>query len=115
MRLFSMQSFAEQHPGIAFVHSNPGPVRTDLVKRAHWSMRLLNPLLMGLFYPISHSPKESGEFTLYSLLQSTDGVCRRDRTGEDIGRSPLYEDEAARRRVWEHTKEEIERAMNAPA
>ena len=106
-----LQSFAEQEPGISFIHANPGGVRTSLLERAHWTMRLLNPLLITLLYPVTVSPEQCGEYMLYSLLQSGEGVQRRSSRGDDIGRSPLYDDEERRRRLWEHTEEEVRNAL----
>ena len=85
--------------------------RTEILRKSHWSMRILNPLLLGLFYPFLTSPEQCGEYMLYSLLQSGEGVNRRGTRGDDLGKSPLYDDEEKRKRLWEHTKEEVERAI----
>ena len=111
-----LQSFAEQHPDIAFIHTDPGVVRdTQLLVRLHWSMRVFGPLVMGLFRPWSVSPEECAEYTLYALFQSEKGECRRGSRGDDIGKSRLHDADDIRRRVWDRTKEEIERALQMPA
>ena len=74
-------------------------------------MHILAPLVLGLTYPISTSPEECAEYMLYALLQSGEGVQRRGCRGNDLGRSPLYDDEEKRKRLWEHTKEEVDRAL----
>ncbi|RPD57585.1 NAD(P)-binding protein [Lentinus tigrinus ALCF2SS1-7] len=108
----AMQSFSEQNPDIAFIHTDPGVVRdTQLLARVNWAMRLVGPLIMGLFRPWSVSADECAEYTLYALFQSEKGACRRSSSGDDIGKSPLYEADDIRRRVWDHTKEETERAL----
>ncbi|TBU33687.1 NAD(P)-binding protein [Dichomitus squalens] len=106
-----MQSYAEQNPGLSFVHTYPGIVRSELLTRSHWSMRVLNPLLQALFYPVSYSPEDCGEYMLYALLQAPAGVARYNAQGDDIGRSPLYDAVDVRTRLWEHTKEEVEGAL----
>ena len=74
-------------------------------------MRIASPLLMGFLYPITTSPEDCGEYTLYALFQSKDGVARRGSRGEDLGKSPLYEDKDKRERLWEHTKDEVGQAI----
>ncbi|TFK91342.1 NAD(P)-binding protein [Polyporus arcularius HHB13444] len=106
----AMQSFAEQHPDIAFIHSNPGVVRTQLLSRASWTIRIFNPLLEVLAYPWLVSAEECAEYMLYGLFQSERGACRRGSKGDDIGTSPLQEANI-RMLVWDHTKEETERAL----
>ena len=57
------------------------------------------------------SPQESGEYMLYGLLQSDKGAWRRNQRGDDIGKYRYFGSEEQRERVWEHSKEEIERAL----
>ncbi|KAH9942405.1 NAD(P)-binding protein, partial [Epithele typhae] len=104
-------SFAERHPGLTFVQGNPGGVRTNILKRMHWSTRILNPLLNVLLYPLTSSAEECGQSMLYGMLQSGPGAQRRGTRGDDMGPTPLHADEEAKRRLWEHTEEEVERAL----
>ncbi|TBU30282.1 NAD(P)-binding protein [Dichomitus squalens] len=106
-----MQSYAEQNPDLSFIHTFPGAVRSELLARSHWAMRVLNPVLLGLFYPLTVSPEDCAEYTLYALLQARPGVSRYNNKGDDIGRSPLSDATDARKRLWEHTKEEVEGAL----
>ncbi|KAI0675357.1 NAD(P)-binding protein, partial [Trametes maxima] len=97
-----MESFAERNPGIAFIHINPGGVRTPLVKLPGF----LGPIVNTLTWPIMKSPEDCAEHTLYSLFQSNEGAFRRDKQGDDIGKSRYFGSEKARKAVWEHTRAE---------
>ena len=110
-----MQSYAEQNPGISFIHIHPGVVRTPILQASQPVLRLLNPLVYALAYPFSNSPEDCAEFMLYGLLQSGAGVSRRNNKGEDIGKSRFHGSEEEKKAVWDHTKEEIERALQMPA
>lgn len=90
-------------------------MRTPLLQTSHPLLRILNPLTYALFYPISNSPEDCAEFMLYGLLQSGAGVSRRNNKGEDIGKSRFHGSEEEKKAVWDHTKEEIERALAVPA
>ncbi|KAJ2968568.1 hypothetical protein NUW54_g13177 [Trametes sanguinea] len=107
-----MESLAEQNPGLSFVHIFPGIVRTPLLKLTHPVLRCLNPLLSALLYPVSYSPEDSAEYMLYALLHSGEGFTRRNSQGDDIGKTRYYGSEEERKRVWEHTAEEIKRALS---
>ncbi|KAI0769759.1 hypothetical protein BD413DRAFT_556645 [Trametes elegans] len=107
----AMEAFAEQNPGISFVHIHPGVVRTQLLQISHPYLRVLNPLFYALLYPITSAPEDCAEHMLYGLLQSEPGLSRRDPKGDDIGRTRFYGGEEEKKRVWEHTKAEIERAL----
>ncbi|EIW63303.1 NAD-P-binding protein, partial [Trametes versicolor FP-101664 SS1] len=111
----AMEAYAEQNPGISFVHIHPGVVRTPLLQTSHPILRVLNPLTNALFYPISNSPEDCAEHILYGLLESGPGLSRRNSKGDDIGRTGFHGDNDAKTRVWEHTKAEMERALAIPA
>ncbi|KAL1942117.1 hypothetical protein VTO73DRAFT_6647 [Trametes versicolor] len=111
----AMESYAEQNPGISFVHIHPGVVRTPILQTRHPLLRVLNPLTYALLYPISNAPKDCAEHILYGLFKSGPGLSRRNSKGDDIGRKGFHGDEDAKTRVWEHTKAEMERAVAVPA
>ena len=50
---------------------------------------------------------------LYALFQTDKGFSRRNTRGDDIGDTNHYGSDEERERVWEHTKEEIDRALAA--
>ncbi|KAI0358500.1 NAD(P)-binding protein [Trametes cingulata] len=104
-----METFAQQHPDIAFIHTNPGGVRTPILERSH---PVLASVLTPLLYPLTNSPENCAEFTLYALQQTEKGFSRRNPKGDDIGKSNYYGPEEARIAVWEHTKAEVDRALN---
>ena len=89
------------------MHIHPGMVNTPLVK-PHWTIRPLFTLL-GHF---ATTPEDCAEYMLYGLFQSDKGACRRSTRGDDIGKYRYYGSEEARKRVWEHSKEEVENALN---
>ncbi len=90
------------------MHIYPGAVNTPLVKLNHWALRPLN-LLTSVF---ATSPQDSAEWMLHGLFQTDQGFSRRDTHGDDIGKTSHYGSEKEREAVWEHTKEEIECALN---
>ncbi|KAI0366139.1 NAD(P)-binding protein [Pilatotrama ljubarskyi] len=109
-----MESYAEQNPGISFIHIHPGFVRTPLLSTSHPILRFLNPLTYALAYPFSTAPEDCAEHMLYGLLQSGPGLSRRNPKGDDIGKKGWHGSEEEKKAVWEHTKEEIERALATP-
>ncbi|CAL1706630.1 unnamed protein product [Somion occarium] len=106
-----IKSLAKRYPGIAFVHTTPGVVRTSIFQQSHWALRPINPVLTVLFYPFSRSASECGENMLWSLLQSEAGANRRNEKGDDIGDSRYYGSEEIEAKLWEHTEEEMKRAL----
>jgi len=109
-----VQSFAEKYPGISFTHTFPGTVRSDMLRAIGWGARIVKPILMTLLYPISISPEECGEYTLWAMLQGNEGgAFRRDSKGDDIGMSKYYGSDEAKEKLWAHTEEEINRALTS--
>ncbi|OJT07407.1 Dehydrogenase/reductase SDR family member on chromosome X [Trametes pubescens] len=106
-----MESFAEQHPDIAFVHANPGGVRTSLLEHAYPSLKRLSGAFDLLLYPFTNSAADCAEYMLYALLQSGNGASRRGSKGEDIGKWRYFGSDEARKAVWEHSKAEMDRAL----
>ncbi|KAG8740086.1 hypothetical protein FRC10_004764 [Ceratobasidium sp. 414] len=45
MNDYMCESFAAQHPDIAFIHADPGVVLTPMATNFHWSMKLLHPII----------------------------------------------------------------------
>jgi len=105
-----VESFAEQDPDIAFTHSYPGIVRTELFS----FFGPFRHLASALIYPFSVDVETCGENMLYALLQGESGAYRRDDKGDDLGKTKnYYGSEEARKRLWEHTVEEINRAVQS--
>ncbi|KZT69126.1 NAD(P)-binding protein [Daedalea quercina L-15889] len=96
-----IESFAELEPRASFIHAFPGLVRTPL-------MGSVGKLLL---YPVSVSPDVCAEYLLYALLQSPAGSSRRNNKGDDMGKKRYYGTDEARTCLWEHTLEEVERAL----
>lgn len=112
-----MQSLAEREPGIAFTHIYPGIVRTPLFHFGGNSllMKPIHAVLGTLLVPFSVTPAVCAEHMLWALLDGQKGAYRRDCLGDDIGQKGYYGNEEARARVWEHTEQEINRALETKA
>ncbi|PCH35022.1 NAD(P)-binding protein [Wolfiporia cocos MD-104 SS10] len=96
-----IERFAEREPGLSFAHAFPGIVRTPLLGRL--------PSL--LLYPITVSPEDCAEYLLYALLTGGPGAHRVDNKAGDMGKRRYFGSDEARERLWEHTVEEIRRAL----
>ncbi|OSX61253.1 hypothetical protein POSPLADRAFT_1058172 [Postia placenta MAD-698-R-SB12] len=100
-----IEAFAEREPGIAFTHAFPGIVRTPMMGR----------LFQTLLYPIATAPDVCAEHLLYALLAADPGASRWDNKGNNMGKTRYYGSDEARQRLWEHTEQEIDRAMKVEA
>lgn len=101
-----LQSFAAQHPDMAFTHIFPGIVRTPLIQAKHWALRPFNPLIYALAYPFTVSADECAEYMLHALLEGEKGSHRRGAKGELLEEGPGYfSTEEARQKLWDHTVE----------
>ncbi|KAL1743144.1 hypothetical protein HDZ31DRAFT_41614 [Schizophyllum fasciatum] len=102
----AMEEFASRHPGISFLHSFPGGVRSSIVKN---SDSLLIKAAIYAIYPLTWlvtvSEEECGDYMTYALLHAKPGFARIDNHGDDIGRRKYYGDEVQRKKLWEHTVE----------
>ncbi|KAG8734624.1 hypothetical protein FRC10_011603 [Ceratobasidium sp. 414] len=100
MNDYMCESFAAQHPDMAFVHAYPGFVRTPMVTDFHWSMKLFLPIMR----PFSVSPADCAQWMLYTLLdpQFSKGAFFRNNHADDVGRNK-YSTPELRKLVWEHT------------
>ncbi|RPD57604.1 NAD-P-binding protein [Lentinus tigrinus ALCF2SS1-7] len=101
------EHYTKEIPDIAFIHAWPGMVATPLVLATHWALRPLNYLIKA----IARAPEDCAEYVLYGLFQTEKGFSRRNENGDDIGNSKHYGSDEDRERVWEHSKEEIDRAL----
>jgi len=100
-----IESFAEREPRASFIHIYPGIVRTPL----------LGTWLKLLCYPVSVEPEECAEYMLHALLYASAGAKRMDSKGDDMGMKSYYGTDEARKRLWEHTVEEVQRAAGIKA
>ncbi|KAJ7235261.1 NAD-P-binding protein [Mycena rebaudengoi] len=81
-----LQELAIRHPGLSFVHSCPGIVRTSLMSSSPSRiLRLAYIPMLPLIYPFSLSVRAAGEYQLFGLLGAPAGLARRGAQGEDIG------------------------------
>ena len=73
--------------------------------------RPVNALLSTLAIPFSVSPEVCAEYMIWALLNGEKGAFRRNDKGDDIGTKNYYGSDEARAKVWEHTEQEIKRAL----
>ncbi|KAJ7649030.1 hypothetical protein DFH06DRAFT_996592 [Mycena polygramma] len=101
-----VNDFAARYPGLTFIHSYPGGVRTNLFKSSDSGMLKAANVLMPLFTPFTYSVEASGEHQLYALLKSGPGAARTGANGADIGLTKAYYGSPeALTRLWKHTEE----------
>ncbi|KXN89254.1 Dehydrogenase/reductase SDR family member on chromosome X [Leucoagaricus sp. SymC.cos] len=98
-----MAEFAERNPEVSFIHVFPGYVRTAALTIDHWLATLLTPLLKLISYFFAVTPDVCAEHMLYALLDSTNGLSRRNEKGDDIGDKKFLHDESAQKKLWDHT------------
>ncbi|KAI0796251.1 NAD(P)-binding protein [Irpex lacteus] len=99
-----IESFAEKHPKMSFVHVFPGLVRTQLLDgNDDWKLRLLSPLTHLLAWVVGVSPEACAEYMWHGLYASKAGWSRRDSHGEEINGKPRPSE--VRSKVWDHSLE----------
>ncbi|KAI0776078.1 hypothetical protein BD413DRAFT_602576 [Trametes elegans] len=80
-----LQGFAKRHPKVAFTHSYPGPVWTPLFMRSKsWIVRILGYLVAPLFWLISVTEDESGEYMMYGIYRSPSGFSSVGQRGDVV-------------------------------
>ncbi|KAJ6537781.1 hypothetical protein B0H19DRAFT_867238, partial [Mycena capillaripes] len=101
-----INDLATRHPGLSFVHSFPGGVRTNLFKSSETGLlRAANNFLWPLLAPFTYSVEESGEHQLYALLNAGPGAARTNDKGDSIGLSKgYYGSSEAMARLWKHSE-----------
>ncbi|KAJ7125993.1 hypothetical protein C8R44DRAFT_913168, partial [Mycena epipterygia] len=100
-----VNDLAARHPGLSFIHSYPGAVRSGLFRASDSRWIRASNVLMPLLTPISYSVEASGEHQLYALLKAGPGAGRTNDKGDDIGLTRAYYGSAeAMRRLWKHTE-----------
>ncbi|CCM05842.1 uncharacterized protein FIBRA_08078 [Fibroporia radiculosa] len=93
-----IESFAEQHPDLSFVHASPGIVRTPLA----------GSIVQVLAYPFAVSAEECGEYMLHAIFNAESGAHLRNGKGDVIKQKGYCGPEDARKQLWEHTVKEVE-------
>ncbi|KAG5638300.1 hypothetical protein H0H81_000825 [Sphagnurus paluster] len=102
-----LQEFAEKNPGLTFVHSYPGWVKTGLGSSS-FAISAFKTLLSPFFI----NYQDSGEYMLHGLLSKKEGFFRVSSQGEDIGMKKYFGSEEARKRLWEHTAQATKVSSN---
>ncbi|KIK52141.1 hypothetical protein GYMLUDRAFT_77944 [Collybiopsis luxurians FD-317 M1] len=102
-----VESFASCYPSVAFIHANPGPVRTNgAYTSTSFLIRLAGPIVK------SKLQDDEGEYFLHGLFStiSRPGSWRIDANGDNMGMAKYFGNDESRRRLWEHTVE-VTRSM----
>ncbi|TFK81996.1 NAD(P)-binding protein [Polyporus arcularius HHB13444] len=97
----------QENPDLAFIHICPGGVATPILSSNRWVLRQIIALLNAF----AIAPEECAEYMLYALFQTKQGFSRRSQRGDDIGKLRYFGSDEKREPVWEHSKEEIDRAL----
>ncbi|KAJ6537783.1 NAD(P)-binding protein [Mycena capillaripes] len=101
-----INDFAARYPGLTFVHSYPGFVRSGGFKTSDSRLVRASSILLPLFTPFSNSFEAAGEYQLYALLTAGPGAVRTDPKGDDMGLEKAYHGSPeAMARLWKHTEE----------
>ncbi|KAJ7465995.1 NAD(P)-binding protein [Mycena latifolia] len=101
-----INDFTARYPGLSFVHSHPGGVRSGLLKASDSRLVKAASILMPLLTPFSYSVEASGEHQLYGLLKAGPGAVRTSAKGDDIGLTKAYYGSPeAMARLWKHTED----------
>jgi NAD(P)-dependent dehydrogenase (short-subunit alcohol dehydrogenase family) len=128
MNSLAMKELSLQNPRIAFIHSNPGPVDTEvhskLISTMTGYLRPLAWILGWVVFPIVHyfswTPEEAGQTGFYELTDeryNAEGgrnFFRAWDNAEEV--KPLsslskYESDGTQKKVWKHTLETFERVL----
>ncbi|KAF8645242.1 hypothetical protein AX16_008069 [Volvariella volvacea WC 439] len=101
-----IEDLSVRYPGLSFVYSYPGPVRTNLVTGSPSTLlRITGPLLVALTYPLTVSPADCAEYQWSGLYKAGAGPTRVGSKGEDLGRRKFTPEEMSK--VWEHTEQAV--------
>jgi hypothetical protein len=103
-----IQSFAQRHPALSFVHAYPGFVTTGLTTSSNsTAIRWAGVLTLGIAGRLfGTSAADCGEYLTYGLFNARAGWSRIDDKGEDIGRKALYTTEEINQALWDHSMKE---------
>ncbi|KAJ6596741.1 hypothetical protein B0H10DRAFT_2167703 [Mycena sp. CBHHK59/15] len=101
-----LMELAARNPGLSFVHSFPGGVRSGLMSNSpSIALRAAYVAFLPILFPWTMSVRTAGEYQLFGLLSAGPGMARRGSAGEDIGMKAWFGTEEARRRLWAHSVE----------
>ncbi|KAJ6632537.1 hypothetical protein B0H10DRAFT_1772007 [Mycena sp. CBHHK59/15] len=103
----ALEEFAQRDPEIAFTHVFPGFVKTPLFSSNHWGVRLVSPLVKPMVAMFAISPDVCAEYMLFALLTGEKGFMRRDDKGDDVGMKNYEGSADKRKKLWDHTIEEV--------
>ncbi|KAH9476303.1 Oxidoreductase [Psilocybe cubensis] len=109
-----IESFSERAPGLTFIHSSPGFVRTAIGASSpstalRWSMKVLGPLTR----PFSVSADECSQYMWHAIYSTANkpGPWRIGPSGEDLEKKNYVGSDKQRKLVWDHTEEVINSAL----
>ncbi|RDW28954.1 hypothetical protein B0I72DRAFT_135626 [Yarrowia lipolytica] len=112
----AVMRFAREHPDLSFIHAHPGLVATGIMRELPWYVRYPSAILMKT--PWAVSPADSGEKFFYmsaSCPKFAHGAFLLNPACESIKEKPVskgYLTEQHQDKIWKHTEEEFELALN---
>jgi hypothetical protein len=103
-----IQSFAQRHPTLSFVHAYPGLVNTGIATSSDSAiMRWIGGSMLGAASMLfGTSAADCGDRLTYGLFRAAAGWTRINEKGEDVGSKGLYTNEEVNKALWEHTLKE---------
>ncbi|KAJ7328734.1 NAD-P-binding protein [Mycena albidolilacea] len=101
----ALEEFALRDPGITFTHITPGFVNTPMLDSKDWATYLFKPLV----WLAAISPAVCAEHMLFALFDiEKRGFIRRGSKGDDIGMKNYCGTKEGRKKLWEHTVQEVD-------
>jgi NAD(P)-dependent dehydrogenase (short-subunit alcohol dehydrogenase family) len=109
-----IESFAEHHPSLVFIHADPGGVRTPVFGRSPslvW--RIVGFLVNTIGRPFTITPEQCAESMWNTILTvKQGGSYRMDPKGKNLEKEVNYFGTEERRKgLWEHTESAISRSL----
>ncbi|EAU89838.1 hypothetical protein CC1G_06990 [Coprinopsis cinerea okayama7 len=100
-----MEEYAERNPGLTFIHSYPGVVKTSIISNSPSKFIRLTGKIMPLFSLFMTSKEACAQYMWSAIFNHTGGAFRTGSSGENIGKKRYFGNEEQRKKLWEHTVE----------
>ncbi len=112
------QRFSKEYPSISFTHVYPGVVQTNVLKNLPWYIRYP---ISGIMLILGTTAEDSGERIFYISGSSQEFAKGGDLVNGDCdsileyskNRGGWWREESIKK-VWKHTLEEFDGAINNP-
>ena len=110
-----VESFAERHPSVPFIHAHPGMVRTPIFgKSPSLVWKFIGLLVNTIGRPFTIAAEQSSE-SMWNIILNVSkkgGSYRMDPNGKSLEKEVKYfGNEEKRKGLWEHTESAISRSL----